>query len=390
MDEVRHLIYCLVPEHLQEELLGDLRTHFAGDDRVRVIVERRKRERRASARGGMPSRSREEEVQDRRSGTDRRRPALPRWFDVLPPHLARRAEGVKFVQRMLPNTGILAGMDVLGVVEQVRNQHPEAPTELYWRIYERVHSRLSLLLGDPETAEKQAPTGFGHILDAIENSDSEIKDFDTLLYDTLDRAFEDVAAKEEEAAEEEFIDDGMSLAITDPTLDEPVQIAERDPSWFGRGMSERDKILRAAREHVQAVEHIGSTGVPAIAARPIVDIMIGVERMQEAAELRNALVELGYERCGNAGMPGRAYYRKRGVLEFDVHVVKFEGELWNDAISLRDFLRRNPGEAANWAGMKRRAARAPGGDMLLKYAEHRAPALRELMERAAETSQRAA
>jgi GrpB-like predicted nucleotidyltransferase (UPF0157 family) len=388
MDEVRHLIYCLVPEHLQDELLGDLRTHFAGDDRVRVIVERRKRERRASARGGMPSRSREEEVQDRRSGTDRRRPALPRWFDVLPPHLARRAEGVKFVQRMLPNTGILAGMDVLGVVEQVRSQHPEAPTELYWRIYERVHSRLSLLLGDPEAADKQAPTGFGHILDAIERAESEIKDFDTLLYDTLDRAFEG-AVQEVKEEEPEPIDDGMSLAITDPTLDEPVFIAERDPTWFGRGMSERERILRSAREHVVAVEHIGSTGVPAIAARPIVDIMIGVERMQEAAELRKALIELGYERCGNAGMPGRAYYRKRGVLECDVHVVKFEGELWNDAIALRDFLRRSPAEAANWAGAKRRAARE-GGDSLLKYAELRAPFLRELMERAAETSQRAA
>ena len=295
---------------------------------------------------------------------------------------------MKFVQRMLPNTGILAGMDVLGVVEQVRNQHPEAPTELYWRIYERVHSRLSLLLGDPEAAEKQAPIGFGHILDAIEKSPGEIKEFDELLYTVLDRAFEDTAAKEEEPEVEAGFDDGMSLAITDPTLDEFVQIAERDPSWFGRGMSERDKILRAARDHVLAVEHIGSTGVPAIAARPIVDLMIGVERMQEAAELRNALLELGYERCGNAGMPGRAYYRKRGVLEFDVHVVKFEGELWNDAIAFRDFLRRNPGEAAQWASAKRRAARTD--DSLLKYSELRAPALRELMERAAQLAQDAA
>ncbi len=149
MDDSRPVIYCLVPEQLKEDLLGDLRAHFARDDRVHVIVDRRKGERRKGIRGGLPSRSAAEDMEDRRSGRDRRRPVLPRWFDSLPPKLAERAEGVTFVQRMLPVTGQLTGAGVDEIVAAVREGNAEAPTELYWRVYERIHSRLCVLLGAP-------------------------------------------------------------------------------------------------------------------------------------------------------------------------------------------------------------------------------------------------
>lgn len=389
MEQTRPVIYCLVPEASAEDLLGDLRAHFASDDRVHVIIERRKRERRASARGGMPSRSRDEEAQDRRSGSDRRRPQLQRWtIDVLPPHLRARSEGVKFVQRMLPVTGGLSGMEIEELAAEVRKGNPEAPTELYWRVYAQIHSRLCVLLGDPESADRNAPAGFGRVLDAIE-ADSEDRAFDTLMYEALDAAF-NVAAAPAEDDEDEFEDEAPpSLAITDPTLDEPVTVKDRDPRWFERGMNERDKILRLAGPHVVAVEHVGSTGVPAIAARPIVDMLIGVERMQEPAALRKVLLQMGYERCGNGGTPGRAYYRRRGVLNYDLHVVEYDGPLWRDAIGMREFLRRSPSEAARWANAKRNAAKR-GGHSLLAYAEMRRETLREITSRALEMSQRAA
>ena len=387
MDDGRLVIYCLVPEQLKDELLGDLRAHYASDDRVRVIVDRRQGERRASARGGLPSRSAEEEREDRRSGRDRRRPVLPRWFDALPPRLAERAEGVRFVQRMLPVSGRLSSAEVEEIVAEVRAGNPEAPTELYWRVYERVHSRLCVLLGDAESADRAAPTAFGRVLDAIEDDDGG-RSFDVLLYESVDAAFSRPPAEPDEDGDDD-LEEMPSLAITDATLDEPVQVKERDSRWFQRGMTERDRVLRAAGEHIIAVEHVGSTGVPAIAARPVIDIMVGVERMQEPAALRKALQEMGYERCGNAGTPGRGYYRRRGVLAYDLHVVKYDGDLWRETIALREHLRLHPTEAARWAAAKREAARQ-GGHSLLRYAELRAPALGEILARAAQSSQRAA
>src|SRR3712207_4113696 len=132
------------------------------------------------------------------------------------------------------------------------------------------------------------------------------------MYGALDRAFKIAVDTEDEIDDPDA--EPPSLAITDVTLDEPVHIKDRDPRWFERGMAERDKILRLAGGHIVAVEHIGSTGVPAIAARPIVDMLVGVERMQEPAELRAVLLQMGYERCGNAGTAGRASYRRRCVL----------------------------------------------------------------------------
>ena len=390
MEDTRPVIYCLVPEG-DQELLSDLRAHFASDDRVHVIFERRKRERRASARGGMPSRSAAEEVEDRRSGSDRRRPQLQRWtLDVLPPHVRRRCEGVKFVQRMLPVTGGLSGMEIDEIVAEVRRGNAEAPTELYWRVYAQIHSRLCVLLGDPESADKNAPTGFGRVLDAIE-ADEDGRPFDALMYEALDAAFNLAATMGDEDDGDEYDDEyeRPSLAITDETLDELVQIKERDPRWFERGMNERDKIIKLAGSHVVAVEHIGSTGIPAIAARPIVDMLIGVERMQEPAALRKVLLQMGYERCGNGGTRGRAYYRKRGVLLYDIHVVEYDGPLWREAIGLREFLRRSPAEAARWANAKRQAAKR-GGHSLLAYSQLRQDTLREIMTRATELSQRAA
>jgi GrpB-like predicted nucleotidyltransferase (UPF0157 family) len=383
----RLVIYCIVPEPLAEGLVGDLRAHFAPDDRVQVLVDRRKRERRASARGGLPSRSAAEENEDRRSGSDRRRPVLPRLLDSMPPALAERAEGVRFVQRMLPVSGGLTGLDVPDVVARVREGDPEAPTELYWRIYERVHSRLCVLLGVPEQADQAAPVAFGRILDALEDPANAAAPFDALLYDAVDAAF---APEPDDAADDAGLEDmGPSLAINDETLDEMVVVRERDPVWFGRAQNERDKLMRKAGMHLIAAEHIGSTGVPSIAARPIIDMIVGVERMQEPAALRKALVEMGYERCGDAGTRGRAYYRKRGVMQFDLHVVKYDGPLWRDAIAMREFLRRSPNEAAKWAAAKREAARA-GGHSLLRYAEVRAPVMRDLQARAVQSTQRAA
>ena len=389
MQETRPVIYCLVPEG-EQELLSDLRAHFASDDRVHVIFERRKRERRASARGGMPSRSAAEEQQDRRSGSDRRRPQLQRWtVDVLPPHLKPRCEGVKFVQRMLPVTGGLSSMEIDELAAEVRKGNAEAPTELYWRVYAQIHSRLCVLLGDPTAADKNAPAGFGRVLDALEADPDSSRPFDPLMYDALDAAFDVAAAPADEPDEDDFYEEAPSLAITDPTLDELVHIKERDPRWFERGMAERDKIMRLARGHVVAVEHIGSTGIPAIAARPIIDMLVGVERMQEPAALRKVLLEMGYERCGTAGTPGRAYYRRRGVLNYDLHVVEHDGQLWRDAIGVREFLRRSPAEAARWASVKRNAAKR-GGHSLLAYADLRRDAMREITSRALEIPQRAA
>jgi len=376
----RLVIYCLVPQSLDAELLDDLRAHFSSNDAVQVIPNRRLRDRRASARSGRPSRSYEE---DRRGGSDRRRGVLPRTVPALPPKLAARAQGITFVQRMLPVSSELHDLGTEEIVERVRRGDAEAPTELYWRLYERIHSRLCVLGSSPEAADRIAPSAFGRVLDALAAQLD--RPFEALVYEAVDATATPAPAAREDGAP--VVPQG--LAVSGAKLDEPVEFAERDPAWFGRAQAERARLMKATGEHLVALEHIGATSVPSIAARPVLDFILGTPARREPVEVKAALLDLGYERCGSAGVKGRTYYRQRGVLKSDLHVVHYGSDLWRDAVGLRDYLRQNPNEAQRWAAVRREAARA-GGHSLMRYASLRAAALEGLAARAAESSQGAA
>src|SRR5438105_344670 len=99
-----------------------------------------------------------------------------------------------------------------------------------------------------------------------------------------------------------------------------------------------------------SVEHIGSTAVPGLDAKPIVDLLVGVP-----LELSGLLKLPDYEACGEAGVPGRLYFRKRGPVAFNAQVVVKDGPLWRDALAVRDYLRAHPEEVARYAQAKRSA-----------------------------------
>jgi GrpB-like predicted nucleotidyltransferase (UPF0157 family) len=134
-------------------------------------------------------------------------------------------------------------------------------------------------------------------------------------------------------------------------------------------------------ERAKAIEHIGSTSVPGLAAKPILDIMIGVAGELVAGLVDDALVRLGYDALGEAGVPGRLYFRKRGPVSVNVHVVVFGGSHWHNNLAIRDYLRTHPEEVAEYAEHKRQVI-AGGGSTLLAYSERKAGFVAALLERA--------
>jgi GrpB-like predicted nucleotidyltransferase (UPF0157 family) len=358
-------------------LLGPLRKHYRGDPRIQVIVDRRKGPRRKPVSMSEPSRppmGRE----DLRSQGDRRRPVLPRSVAPLPKDLPDVGQ-VNFVQRLLPVSDAMQKLDTADVLARVRQGDPEAPTELFWRLYERVHSHLCTLLGVPSEADREVVNAFGRLLDALE-VEGENRPFEALLYEVVDMTGADVNARH--AAIPVVVDTAEgSLEISDPTLDEPVVVQDRDPRWFHRAMGERDRLVRSLGADVIEIQHVGSTAVPAIAARPIIDLILAPASREAEEALRAKLVGLGYTDCGSAGNPKRVYLRRRGLLRIDLHLIPHEGRMWREAVALRDFLRRNPVEASRWASAKRDAARR-SGHSYVQYVEMRSKALAEVTERA--------
>jgi hypothetical protein len=168
MPSGRLVIYCLVPREATG-VASELRRHYREDPRIEVIVERRLGER----ADGAPE-------------TERRRQVVPRNAAPLPEALAARTQGVRWVQRMVPVSGELLDLETAGLVARHRDGDPGAAAELYWRSFERLHSRLSVLTGSAERADELAPEAFGRVLDGVEDPSSTDDSFETILYRQVD------------------------------------------------------------------------------------------------------------------------------------------------------------------------------------------------------------
>lgn len=169
-----------------------------------------------------------------------------------------------------------------------------------------------------------------------------------------------------------------------PEIDEPVEIVEYNPIYEGRYRAERDRLRLGLATATLKFEHIGSTAVPGLAGKPVVDLMLGASPAVWAGleELRARIVALGYEDLGEAGVPGRIYFRRRTKLRaFNVALVEEGGALWRENVALRDYLRAHPEAAAKYAEAKR-AAVARGARTLLAYSEAKKSVLEKLVNEA--------
>jgi ribonuclease III len=162
-------------------------------------------------------------------------------------------------------------------------------------------------------------------------------------------------------------------AVERALLDEAISLVPSDSAWPDLAAEESAR-LRAALVDAD-IEHIGSTAVPGLDGKAIIDLLIGVR------ELTTSLRIPDYEAFGEAGVPGRLYFRKRGPVSFNAQVVERGGALWRDALLLRDYLRAHPEERGRYAAGKREAI-ASGATTLLRYSDAKAALVEGLLERA--------
>ena len=141
-----------------------------------------------------------------------------------------------------------------------------------------------------------------------------------------------------------------------------VTVTAYDPRWPQLYEREAAAISAALGGALSAIHHIGSTAVPGLAAKPIIDIMPIVHSLSGADAARGALEALGYEYLGEFGIPGRRYLRRGGDKRtHQVHIFA-EGDRENIArhLAFRDYLRAHPDVCAEYAALKRAlAARYP-------------------------------
>ena len=153
----------------------------------------------------------------------------------------------------------------------------------------------------------------------------------------------------------------------------PVHLVDYDPDWPRRAQ-ERIARLRVLEPVLVAAHHIGSTAVPGLIAKPIIDLMPLVGDLASLDLERGAVEALGYAWHGEYGIPGRRYCTadigNRRVAQLHFFAIGDPGVLRH--LAFRDYLRAHAGVAAAYAAEKRRARDLHPGDHQAYGAEKQA------------------
>lgn len=137
-----------------------------------------------------------------------------------------------------------------------------------------------------------------------------------------------------------------------------IAVVEYDPRWPAFYEEEKARIVGAIGSVIVAVEHVGSTAVPGLGAKPIIDIMVGIRDFALGERCVQPLASLGYEHRPDDNIPGRLFFRRfdKEVRTHHLHVTEMGSDFWERHLLFRDFLRAHPEEARAYYELKKALA----------------------------------
>ena len=146
-----------------------------------------------------------------------------------------------------------------------------------------------------------------------------------------------------------------------------VVIVDYNPEWPRLFEEEKFRLIVALGPATGSIEHMGSTSVHGLGAKPIIDIMVGVKNSAQADLFQRKLEPAGYlDVTPEPGETEWFYCLGRGTRElyYHVHLVVEGSSHWRRQLAFRDHLRENPGVAAEYDELKRRLADHYGEDRI--------------------------
>jgi GrpB-like predicted nucleotidyltransferase (UPF0157 family) len=138
-----------------------------------------------------------------------------------------------------------------------------------------------------------------------------------------------------------------------------------DAKYLAFFRSEKKKITKALGSPTK-IEHIGSTAIPWLGGKGIIDIIIGTSK-SKINEVKRKLEEAGYEFREQAGTPERLFFRrdytyKNTTRRVHIHLTKFNGNEWNAVIGFRDYLLHHPNIVEKYSSIKKEWIKKALGD----------------------------
>lgn len=163
----------------------------------------------------------------------------------------------------------------------------------------------------------------------------------------------------------------------------PFEVVGHDPACAETFSTEKARLAPVFADTTVKIEHVGSTSVPGLAAKPIIDICVGLPRLADAEARVDAIALLGYQYVPEfeADIPHRRYFRRPHARprSHHVHCCVFGDSTWARHLLFRDYLRGHPDVANEYAALKQALADRHRNERLA-YTEAKDPFITRILE----------
>lgn len=138
-----------------------------------------------------------------------------------------------------------------------------------------------------------------------------------------------------------------------------IEVVAHDPHWKMLFQTEAASIVQNLGENILRIHHIGSTAIPAIKAKPIIDILLVVKSLTQLDNSDDKMIALGYEPMGENGITGRRFYQKiiNGVRKYHIHAFEEENPEIQRHLDFINYLLAHPDIAEQYSTLKEQLAK---------------------------------
>ena len=135
-----------------------------------------------------------------------------------------------------------------------------------------------------------------------------------------------------------------------------VRLVDYDPRWPALFQAEAARLDSVVAPLSITLQHIGSTAIPGLCAKPVLDILAGYDDPARLEDSIAALAAAGYVHRGERGIPGREFFRRGTPRAYHIHLARRGGAFWQDHLRFRDALRADATLRDGYARVKRELA----------------------------------
>lgn len=164
-----------------------------------------------------------------------------------------------------------------------------------------------------------------------------------------------------------------------------VHLEEHDPEWETEAERLKERLHKVLGDQALDVQHVGSTSIRTIPAKPILDIAVAVNDVEDVDAYKDKMEKAGFQYAGELNAGQRMFFMENaeGRVIQHIHMVQEGSAAWTNYMNMRDYLNAEPKEAERYAQLKRKLSKSCEHDRAA-YAEGKDPFIKETLRKAAE------